>query len=212
MCCTEKHFIAVPRYPGIFASKDGQIKYQGNILPQYSGNAHGHRTITLPIPYRGLPGTRIARYVHMFVALAHVPNPCPGVFKVIDHIDRDPGHNHASNLRWLTQQLNCMNRGEHRLAYFQKKKKWFDGRARRWRFRERWGKAFMEKNKHGPDTQGYWEALCTVQGKKKYLGYFKTYLEAHRTATSYRNTEFNRIYEQHINDARRAPSFILGPP
>jgi len=38
-------------------------------------------------------------------------NPCPGVFNVIDHVDRDCQNNDAaSNLRWITQQLNSLNR------------------------------------------------------------------------------------------------------
>jgi len=214
MTCTKKHFLAVPGYPGLSASNDGQIKYHDNILPQHIGNDHGHKTITLPVPFRGLPGSRTCRYVHLFVALAHIQNPCPGVFIVIDHIDRDPGNNHASNLRWVTPQLNSMNRSGSYLAYFRKKKRWFDGRSRRWRFNEKWGKTFMKKNKHSAETQGYWEASCVVQGKKHFLGYFKTFREAHLTATALRNKEFARIYEEHIkgNDARRAPSYVFGAP
>lgn len=49
-------------------------------------------------------------YLHRLVGFAWVYNPCPGVFTKIDHIDRDCQHNHARNLRWVTQQLNCLNR------------------------------------------------------------------------------------------------------
>ena len=191
--CAKKHFLETG-FPGILASSDGQIKYKGDILPQYNGGG-GYPAVSVGWY------TQKYMYVHRLVAFAHVPNPCPGVFTVVDHIDRYHFNNHASNLRWLTHQLNCMNTGAHKFAYFRRKKKWFDGRSRHWRFSDKWGKAFMEKNKHGPATQGYWEALCTVQGKKKYLGYFKTYLEAHLTATTFRDKEFARIYEEHIKKA-----------
>lgn len=48
--------------------------------------------------------------IHRLVALTFVPNPCPKVFKFVDHIDGNKLNNKASNLRWLTHQLNSMNR------------------------------------------------------------------------------------------------------
>ena len=49
-------------------------------------------------------------YMHRLVGFAWVFNPCPTTFDVIDHIDRDSQNNHASNLRWVNQHLNCLNR------------------------------------------------------------------------------------------------------
>ena len=60
--------------------------------------------------YNYLKCCRAKYYLHRLVGLAWVFNPCPGVFDKIDHIDRDSQMNHASNLRWVTQQLNCFNR------------------------------------------------------------------------------------------------------
>ena len=48
--------------------------------------------------------------VHVLVAKAWVFNPNPDLFKVCDHIDRDVFNNSATNLRWITQQLNTLNR------------------------------------------------------------------------------------------------------
>lgn len=47
--------------------------------------------------------------VHSLVAHAWCWNPRPTLFSVIDHIDRDTQNNHASNLRFITFQLNRTN-------------------------------------------------------------------------------------------------------
>ena len=60
--------------------------------------------------YRYLKCCSAKLYLHRLVGFAWVFNPCPGVFDKIDHIDRDCQFNRASNLRWVTQQLNCLNR------------------------------------------------------------------------------------------------------
>lgn len=45
--------------------------------------------------------------VHRLVAQAFIPNPENKPF--IDHIDTDPYNNRVDNLRWVTQQENCLN-------------------------------------------------------------------------------------------------------
>ena len=50
------------------------------------------------------------RDVHVLVAKAWVYNPAPAVFKTVDHIDRKVFNNAATNLRWITQRLNTLNR------------------------------------------------------------------------------------------------------
>jgi hypothetical protein len=47
--------------------------------------------------------------IHRLVAEHYIPNPENK--PVIDHIDRNRLNNHKSNLRWVTIQENCLNRG-----------------------------------------------------------------------------------------------------
>jgi len=54
--------------------------------------------------------SKSSEYVHRLVAYAFVPNPNPTKFKFVDHINGDKLDNRAENLRWLTHQLNTMNR------------------------------------------------------------------------------------------------------
>ena len=39
-----------------------------------------------------------------------VLNPLPAILKVLDHIDGNPLNNRFENLRWVTQQLNLLNK------------------------------------------------------------------------------------------------------
>ena len=47
---------------------------------------------------------------HRMVAKLFVSNPRPDIFTVVDHIDRDRTNNHFKNLRWLSPELNSLNR------------------------------------------------------------------------------------------------------
>ena len=49
-------------------------------------------------------------YVHRMVCALFCENPCPGLFDQVDHIDRDSHNNSSLNLRWLSHQLNHMNK------------------------------------------------------------------------------------------------------
>ena len=48
--------------------------------------------------------------VHTLVAKAWIWNPAPDVLTYVDHMDRNTSNNAASNLRWVSPQLNSLNR------------------------------------------------------------------------------------------------------
>lgn len=47
--------------------------------------------------------------IHRLVAQAYLPSPTAEDC-VVDHIDRNKLNNHASNLRWVSKQVNAANR------------------------------------------------------------------------------------------------------
>ena len=48
--------------------------------------------------------------IHRLVALHYIPNP--NNYPQVDHIDRDKTNNDVSNLRWVDNSMNALNRGE----------------------------------------------------------------------------------------------------
>lgn len=55
-------------------------------------------------------------YIHVLVTSAfRGPKPSPG--HTVDHIDRNPGNNHESNLRWATKREQGLNQGPRKIKY-----------------------------------------------------------------------------------------------
>ena len=79
-----------------------------------------------PPGYMGvyIPEERIQLYLHRVVAHVHVHNPRPDIFHCVDHIDRNPANNHASNLRWVNRILNGLNNDTKGCSYHKIWKKW----------------------------------------------------------------------------------------
>ena len=50
-----------------------------------------------------------------------------------------------------------------------------------------------------------WKAYCINYGKQKHLGYFKTFLEAHRVGRAYRDSKFAKIYNTLSKMAKTLP-------
>lgn len=64
------------------------------------------------------------KYVHKIVAQYFIPNEDEDFFKVVDHRDRDTGHNDMKNLRRLSQQLNLLNSAAKNYSWSKPLKKW----------------------------------------------------------------------------------------
>ena len=47
--------------------------------------------------------------IHRLIALHYIPNP--NNYECVDHKDRNRQNNSIDNLRWVTNQMNCHNRG-----------------------------------------------------------------------------------------------------
>ena len=62
-----------------------------------------------PCPYRRIMFSKKNISIHRLVALHYVPNPDKERYTVVDHLDRNPLNNHYTNLRWVSQSINCRN-------------------------------------------------------------------------------------------------------
>jgi frataxin-like iron-binding protein CyaY len=95
-------------------------------------------------------------YIHHLVAEAFLDKPNTDDRLIIDHINRDKSNNNASNLRWITQSLNLMNRSKSKKSPLSSKYK---------------GVCFKS------DKQK-WCAKITKDGQDIFLGYFDSEEEA----------------------------------
>ena len=88
------------------------------------------------------------------MALEFLPNPHNKKF--VDHIDGDRKNNNLSNLRWATAEENQRNRLKQKNTSSIYK-----------------GVTYSKKNKK-------WEARIRINGKNKFIGYFKNEEDAGR--------------------------------
>ena len=107
--------------PGIDVHEDGTVTWRGYELPAQGVSENN--------PYHRVWFRNRTYYVHRLVAVAHVHNPRPDIFSIVDHIDRDKTNNHASNLRWVTHKLNMLNNGQDSVFRHFTTRRMRDGRA-----------------------------------------------------------------------------------
>ena len=108
--------------------------------------------------------------VHVLVAKAWVWNPSPTRFKVCDHIDRDVFNNAASNLRYITSQLNSLNRER--------------SMARKIKHQRKTGKWSI-----------YWRSIVNIEDVE-YSGNYSTKSACEENTRRVINDAFARIYEE----------------
>jgi len=144
--------------PFVYVRNDGLVSLGNDEGPWIPGTKHcvngdlvRLRSHT-PKYYYSLFLENCTVYVHRLVASAFCENPCPQHFRIVDHIDENSLNNMESNLRWINNQLNHLNRTSNN-AYFAR-------RPRKWRalvtcqgVRHRWGwfKTFKEAHQEAKD-------------------------------------------------------------
>ena len=122
-------------YPGYLIYDDGRIwskprkntrghQRKGRFL-KHSKTKNGYHLVALC-----RDGGQKTFYVSRLLAQYYIPNPENK--PEVDHIDRDIDNNHVSNLRWVTCEENCDNRGMYRtntsghehISYHKINKRW----------------------------------------------------------------------------------------
>ena len=157
------------RYPDIFISCCGQV-YHKVASNKFVILCKTEKYRYLQIS-NGTESRQVLIYVHSLVGHAWVFNPCPEVFRIIDHIDRDCQNNDATNLRWITQQLNCLN------------KKLIKG----------WEK-IVKKN-----GAIFYRSVIRID-KKPHVTFCRSKEDAIECSKTKQREFFTRIYQKHIDD------------
>lgn len=137
-----------------FDYRDGELYWKESGCGRKIGNPAGR---VRKDGYRGIRINDKLYYAHRLIFLYHhgyLP-------KYLDHIDGDPLNNSINNLREATKQQNSRN---------QKKIKSLNGKPTSSIYKGVW---WSIRNKK-------WEVQISINGKRKFLGYFISEIEAAR--------------------------------
>jgi hypothetical protein len=92
----------IPGIPFYYASTLGRVCFVDGGLVSQATSKYGWATVSLRIVsvprYRNGYGTR---QVHRLVAETFIPNPIPGIYTRIAHVDGNKQNNRVSNLMWM---------------------------------------------------------------------------------------------------------------
>jgi len=108
---------------------------------------------------------------HVLVSNHFVTNPRPDIFKFRDHIDNNRQNNHADNLRFVNNHLNCLNRRSY----------------------SRQQRLPRNKRKDNPKIHAQIKFLY----KQRYLGCYDTEEETIRVLNRTRQSLFEALYFYH---------------
>ena len=147
-------------------SPDGYLFYgplPGEKVYGYD-NGSGYRIIK----WRGK-----TKCIHRLVAAEYVHNPRPDIFTQVDHINRVRDDNRAQNLRWVSAELNALNKDKSQVREIGS---FYNPRSKRW------------VENRGPCFVGYY-------GNTKVTKAYKTRAEADEACAKWRDKMFLRTYE-----------------
>ena len=150
----------------VTASEDGYLFYgslPGEKVWGYD-NGGGYRIIKC----RGK-----TKCVHRLVATAYVYNPRPDIFTQVDHINRVRDDNRATNLRWVSPELNALNKEKSQVRQIGS---FYSPRSKRW------------VEKQTPCFVGYYSNTKVTKA-------YKTHAEANEACAEWRDEMFARTYQ-----------------
>jgi len=127
-------------------------------------------------------GKHFGKSIHKLIAECFIANPYNK--SCVDHIDNCKTNNNVSNLRWVSQQENCMNR---KLNYNNTSN-------------------FKGVYFHKPSNK--WRARIMINGKSKHLGYFKNIEDAVNT----RVKKAKEIFGEYINSCEKEINININIP
>ena len=168
-------------YNGLRIRSDGLISFKNE--PFYPGHKFVVNSTKVkdkkhtPKLYFMVPRVDIGKnniYVHILIGNAFCTNPNPDVFINLDHLDGNSLNNKASNLRWLSHSLNCINNSA-KCAYYEK---------RNW---------VVTKNFRFPVKKHWYSKVGGLKRK-----YFSTESEAVAYSLMLKRKRFTEEYLKHI--------------
>ena len=158
-------FIEIKEYPNYKVSNLGRVKsidmdvWNGKVFYKQKGRILKHNKDNYGYSIVRLSNGKIKKTikVHKIMAMTflnHIPN---GYKTVIDHIDNDKDNNELGNLQLISHRENTTKETRGASKYV--------------------GVSLRSKD-------GMWVSQMWINGKKNYLGAYKTQLEAHNTYQS----------------------------